>query len=439
MAAIKLQSKPGIQYGYSSPRWSGEFLDCSMPMTFDQYSRCSYNCLYCFSFFQRGLKIYNPQMKEQKIYTEMLPTAVNPERFVSMFTEGKSEFASYIKERIPFQWGGLSDPFDNFERKYGVGLEILQAMHKLKYPICFSTKGTWWMNDERYASLFRDNDFWNVKVSIINTNYQRAKLMEQGCPSPCDRLGLIRNLSELNLTGGITLRLRPFIIGYSDGDHGNEYLHLIETAASMGATAVSTEFFCMEGRMTPQTMERFNQMSEICNLDLIDFYRRNSPISGGYMRLNYKIKAPYINKMDALCKKLGLRFYVSDAHHKDKCCNGSCCGLSDSWNYSRGQFTEALLIAKQSGKVSWSEIANKMPSCWREINVVRAYGLNVARGTPQARALYRNFSIYDFMHYIWNHPNQPRSPYKYFHGLLYPIGLDREKDVIYEYRPYKED
>ena len=40
---------------YASPRISGEFLDCSMPMTFDQYSNCGYNCLYCFSTFQRGI------------------------------------------------------------------------------------------------------------------------------------------------------------------------------------------------------------------------------------------------------------------------------------------------------------------------------------------------------------------------------------------------
>ena len=41
--------------GYNSPRWSNEVADCSMPMTFDTYSNCSYGCLYCFSQFQRGV------------------------------------------------------------------------------------------------------------------------------------------------------------------------------------------------------------------------------------------------------------------------------------------------------------------------------------------------------------------------------------------------
>lgn len=40
---------------YGSPRWSNEIADCSMPMTFDTYSNCSFGCLYCFAQFQRGL------------------------------------------------------------------------------------------------------------------------------------------------------------------------------------------------------------------------------------------------------------------------------------------------------------------------------------------------------------------------------------------------
>jgi hypothetical protein len=32
---------------YSSPRWTGELMDCSMPVTFDQYSNCSFGCIYC--------------------------------------------------------------------------------------------------------------------------------------------------------------------------------------------------------------------------------------------------------------------------------------------------------------------------------------------------------------------------------------------------------
>jgi DNA repair photolyase len=47
--------KPQIDKTYSSPRWTNEIADCSLPMTFDTYSNCSFGCVYCFSQYQRGI------------------------------------------------------------------------------------------------------------------------------------------------------------------------------------------------------------------------------------------------------------------------------------------------------------------------------------------------------------------------------------------------
>ena len=58
-------------------------------------------------------------------------------------TYGK-QFKEYIKQRRVMQWGGLSDEFDGFERKYGVTLDLLRFFKEIDYPLCFSTKGTWW-------------------------------------------------------------------------------------------------------------------------------------------------------------------------------------------------------------------------------------------------------------------------------------------------------
>jgi DNA repair photolyase len=445
MAAIKIKTEVKqdiLKNTYTSPRWSGELLDCSMPMTFDQYSRCSFDCLYCFSFFQRSLKKYNPITETSKLYTEELPSTVNVNKFMSIFDEnskldmGKAQFKGYVRDRKVLQWGGMSDPFDIFEKRYGIGLNILNRLYEMEYPICFSTKGTWWVDDERYACLFRENDFWNVKISIINLDKKRSAAMERGVDSPLSRLATINYLTRtLGLRAGVTLRLRPFIIGFSDTN--DEYLDLIAMAAKAGASAVSTEFFCMEGRTTKESKERFNAMSEICGLDLIDYYRANTPSAAGYMRLNWKVKQPYVEKMKRLCDKLRIRFYVSDAHHKDQCHNGCCCGLPESWNYSRGQFTHALMVAKQNGEVSFGDIVEEMPEGWDTQSIVTACGLNVARGNPRDRARFRTFTIRDYIRYIWNHPNHPRSPYMYFYGLLAADRIDAEDNVIYKYKPYE--
>ena len=44
-----------ISESYGSPRWTGEIADCSLPMTLDTYSNCSFGCVYCFSQYQRGI------------------------------------------------------------------------------------------------------------------------------------------------------------------------------------------------------------------------------------------------------------------------------------------------------------------------------------------------------------------------------------------------
>lgn len=79
------------------------------------------------------------------------------------------------------------------------------------------------------------------------------------------------------------------------------------------------------------------------------------------------------------CRDTGMRFYVSDAHWKDQCANGSCCGLGEGWNYSRGQLTEALIRAKKAGTVRWDEVEVGIPECFKTISAARAHFLNIAR------------------------------------------------------------
>ena len=170
---------------YSSPRWTAEIADCSMPMTMDTYSNCSYKCQYCFSQFQRGIG----DGKDAYLANEV--KWVNPEKFKRIFIEpDKSQFGAYVKARKAMQWGGLSDQFDENERKYGKTLELLRWMRENvpDMPISFSTKATWWLDDPRYVELFKDNPLWNCKFSIITLDEEKARIIEAGVDSPAKRL-----------------------------------------------------------------------------------------------------------------------------------------------------------------------------------------------------------------------------------------------------------
>lgn len=405
---------------YQSPRWTAEIADCSMPMTFDTYNNCSFGCMYCFSQFQRAIG----GGKDKYLHKEV--RSVNVEKIKKMFTnpeEYGGQFAEYIKQRKVMQWGGLSDQFDEFERKYGVTLELLRFFKDINYPLCFSTKSVWWTKDERYMSLFRGQTNWNVKFSIITLDEQKAKTIERGVATPMERLQAIERIACAD-AGGATLRLRPFIIGVSTPS----YIELIKRAGEAGATALSTEFFCVELRS--QTLKEYMPtLSELCGFDLMAFYKKYS-VSSGYLRLNRKAKKPFIDKMEQACKDNGMRFYVSDAHFKERCANGSCCGLPSDWNYSKGQFCEALQIAKKNGVVRWKDVKD-------DIEKLHNYRWDSACGyncsSSEKKAHFAGMTMADYMRWLWNNPQDGQNLYKMFEGIVKPIGKDEEGNLIYKY------
>jgi hypothetical protein len=215
-------------------------------------------------------------------------------------------------------------------------------------------------------------------------------------------------------------------------DQNDEYLELIRQARAAGATAVSTEFMCLESRSTPLTKERYTRMSDALGFDVYDFYRKTSRCTG-YLRLTKAYKEPYMRKMQDLCAKLKMRFYVSDAHFKEMSAGSCCCGLPDTANYSKGTYTHALLLAKKNGKVHFSDIAPYMEWC-SEVTLRNCRTNILEMRFAEVAAAFQNYSYRDLSRYFWNQPNMGRSPYKYFRGMLYPVSKDKNGDVVYEYR-----
>lgn len=392
-----------------------------MPMTFDTYSSCSYNCLYCFSYFQKS--------HTMKGYLRQPVRHVNVDKIKRLFTTSKPEneperlFHPYIQKRYVMQWGGLSDPFDRHEERFGVTLELLKFFDEIDYPLSFSTKGAWWTQDRRYMDIIkRHTHNWHFKVSIITADPFKARLIERGVSTPQERLAAIKRLADQGTH--VTLRLRPYIIGVSD-----DYRALITQAKEAGVDSVTTEFFCLEARANKALHERYDALSHVAGRDLWALYRDESTQKSGYRRLSRKIKGPIVLDMQQLVHASGLRFYVSDAHFKelsDYCC---CCGVPPTWNVCKGHFAEALQIAKHDPKleVSWSQIGPALKEICGHVEFIEE--INNADMTEK-HALLLGRSIYDVLHEWWNSPKQARSPARYF-GIMHPLRLDKHGDIVY--------
>lgn len=397
----------------------------------DTYSNCAHQCLYCFSFFQRAVG------ESAEAYLSHKVKSVDVRRIKKMFSDPDNyagQFAPYIKRRMVMQWGGLSDGFDWYEKKFGVSLELLKFFREIDYPVSISTKGTWFVDDPIYRDVLKDAKNVHFKYSIITTNEEHARKIEPGVPTPAERFLAMKKLGDLGI-GATTLRFRPFVIGISDLCIDD----MMRQGKEANCYSVTTEFLCWESRAANNSRERLRLMSKVCGYDIWEFYRENSSRTAGLMRLNYDLKRPYIGKMAEAAECYGLKFFVSDAHHKEASHGAGCCGLPDTGPLSqinRGQYAEAILIAKKKGFVRWEDIAEDAALI---LKVIPFYAAEGFPGDTLDRAKRRYMSMYDYMRDMWNNPTSWMSPARYFGGALVPSGKDENGDIIYLYnKPFVE-
>lgn len=393
-----------------------------MPVTLDTYSRCGFDCLYCFGLYQKLHHVANKAVE-----------SVNPDKVKRLFlgedkTRVGQQMTPLIKARRAVQWGGLADAFDPYEEKLGVSLELLRFFRQQRYPVSISTKGTFFVNDDRYRAVLKDADNFHFKVSIINLDPGRAAGIERGVSSPQERLRTISELRRLGVAG-VTLRLRPFIPFVTDRD--DEWIALIRLAAEAGADSVSTEFYCYELRADERLKKRYAEMNAVARHDLGAFYKLHSH-QNGYLRLNRALKLPILTRMREVCEQAGMRFYVSDAHGKELSYHGSCCGIPPTWEFSEGQFTQALVIARERGRVTWADMEPHLQQ-YREFAWEDAIGYNTGTAQRRDKALGYANTMYGWIKGHWNDTEKASSPAVYFGGALKPDGFDAEGNVIYRY------
>lgn len=102
-------------------------------------------------------------------------------------------------------------------------------------------------------------------------------------------------------------------------------------------------------------------------------------------------------------------------------------------NWSRGQFTEALMIAKKKKLVEWGDIADNMQHI-ENVNLGKS-GLKLQNNRLNDK---KQGSLKEYMMYLWNNPSKSQSPYGVFNGALKPSGqYDKDGNIIYAYNGEK--
>lgn len=429
-----------VNQSYGSPRISSEIMDCSMPLTFDSYNFCSLSCLFCFAYF---FKCNNPAIDKIEL------KSINVESLkLAMLGKGKNErdkelYKNFFSKKFLLHWGGLADPFCNFERKNKVGLELIKFLGEQNYPTLFSFKGNTIFDDE-YLKVFekysKQKNF-AFQTSIITRDDELSRKFEVGVPSPTERIKALKILSDFGYW--TILRMRPFIVGITDLSLDS----LMSDCLKAGIKGISTEFFALDVKMNTSMRNRYKIIGDLVGCkDLTKYFTKLSPHErGGYQRLNRNLKERFVKKIFKFCSENKLVLGISDPDFKELCTSGSCCAMPDNYppnrlleNWTRNQLTyhvkEARKLYHKEGKIKkfyFDEIYPESSDYLNNKSFANDHCGTIAVSTTDVQ----NLTLKLLIQNIWNNLRSPANPRNYFHGKLMPEDIDKKGNLIFKYNP----
>lgn len=439
---------------YTSPRISSEVMDCSVPLTFDHYSKCSMSCIYCFSFFFKSNNAMLAEGSSRRV-PFILRSADMCKMVKTMCGENISDERSralynhFYSKKFVLHWGGLADPFCNHEAINKEGLTFLNALGEMNYPTLFSFKGST-INKDPYVKLFdkysKQKNF-AFQTSIITFDDKRAKEIEIGVPPPSMRIKTMEMLYQMGYW--TILRLRPFIIGITD----ETIDELLDASLKAGIKGISMEFFALDARANVHMLSRYKWLAKQMGIkNLMAYFAKLSPLERGtYRRLNWKIKEHWVKKVFLFCQKNKLVFACSDPDFKELCSSGSCCGMPDHYppnplleNWSHDQLAYHLKEARKryhrTGERAiltfdgvYSDKATYLDDLAFHDDHVAVIGQKqyIRNATTVRHVILRH----------WENVNSSANPRNYFDRKLEVHGKDSKGHTTYIYlpRPYEEE
>lgn len=415
-----------------------------MPLTFDQYSFCSLGCLYCFAYF---FKSNNPVIDEVKLKQVDVDHLLKNIRGECTAEADELWYNCFYRRRFLLHWGGLADPFCNFERRNRAGFRLIEGLAAIAYPTLFSFKGNAILDDD-YQRLFhdaRDKHSFAFQVSMVTDNDALARIVEIGVPSPSKRLEAIGKLHDMGYW--TILRLRPYIIGITDRSIDS----LLSKAKDAGVDGVSLEFMALDARANEGMKKRYDWLAKVMGVpdgDLMAYFRRLSPsVRGGYMRLNRHVKEAHVRQVFEFCQANGMVFGCSDPDFKELNTSGSCCAMPSKFeqnpemcNWTTRQLTwhlkEARVAYHTTGQLReflFDDVyGSAADSPWLDANKLAIEHVTVI---PRCQGERQVLSQRIILQEQWNNLRSPSCPCNYLHAKVLPCGVDTVGNLRFVYNP----
>jgi DNA repair photolyase len=185
---------------------TSQFSFCGLPLRLDTYRGCGFQCSYCFARHRGGGS-----------RTEVIAPA-SPEHIArvverALTEDGHGTVSEFLQRRVPIHFGGMSDPLQPAELRFGVTAAVLKILGRHKYPTVLSTRSTL-ASAPQYIDLLKKIGAAVVQFSFSSSRDDIASRVEPHASKPSELLRTMERLSSEGLH--VTCRWQPYIPNVSE-------------------------------------------------------------------------------------------------------------------------------------------------------------------------------------------------------------------------------
>ncbi|TCZ72862.1 radical SAM protein [Paenibacillus albiflavus] len=204
--------------------------------------------------------------------------------------------------------GSMSDPYNPFERKYGLTRSTLEFIHANKFGVAIATKSDLITRDIDLLSRIKKHSPVIAKLSITSCDDELCQLIEPHVAPSSKRFAAIEQLASQDIfTGVLMMPILPFIEDNEDNIRG-----IIKLAKQCGAKFIYPAF-----GMTLRANQRD------WYFDKLD--RHFPHLKDKYIKQYghaYECPSPHAHKLWSMftkeCNKLGILYQMKDIIHAYK-------------------------------------------------------------------------------------------------------------------------
>ena len=260
--------------------------------TINPYNGCLFGCIYCDA---RSAQYHMPEDFENEILVKKDVGKILDERL--------RKARSFLPDVVGI--GGVTDSYQPAETIYRNTRQILEVLHKHRYPVHIFTKSDRVLEDLELLNSIGERTWCTVSITINTVDPAVSKFLDNRSPSPQKRLEVIKTIKAKAPHVQTGVLLIPFVPFLSDSQESFEQLFL-------AAKEAGADYVMFGGGMTlrdQQALWFLNQLSAQ-RPDLIPKYEE-------LYQFKYDPKfyaGKYVPKGDYLLEKHKLLFALSDKY-----------------------------------------------------------------------------------------------------------------------------